>query len=116
MLAAIVGDIAPSDNVTKEVKNQLEAEAMQKIRNMLGHDSAAGIPHQTTDGSSGLQQLLAHTPFQSVNACDCQSWDLALVTRENKMQILDLVTVSTVWLLLQSFVQHNASFLLTGFF
>lgn len=39
---AIVGDIAPSDNVTKEVKNQLETEAMHKIRNMLGTDSAAG--------------------------------------------------------------------------
>ena len=40
--AAIVGDIAPSDNITKEVKNQLETEAMHKIRNMLGHDTAAG--------------------------------------------------------------------------
>ena len=40
--AAIVGDIAPSDNVTKEVKNQLETEAMHKIRDMLGHDTAAG--------------------------------------------------------------------------
>ena len=41
-VAAIVGDIAPSDNVTKEVKNQLETEAMHKIRHMLGADSAAG--------------------------------------------------------------------------
>ena len=40
--AAIVGDIAPSDNVTKEVKNQLETEAMQKMRGMLGGDSTAG--------------------------------------------------------------------------
>ena len=40
--AAIVGDIAPSDNITKEVKNQLETEAMHKIRDMLGHDTAAG--------------------------------------------------------------------------
>ncbi|KAL3154414.1 hypothetical protein ABBQ32_013886 [Trebouxia sp. C0010 RCD-2024] len=39
---AIVGDIAPSDNVTKEVKNQLETEAMCKIRDMLGHNTAAG--------------------------------------------------------------------------
>jgi len=43
--AAIVGDIAPSDNVTKEVKNQLETEAMHKIREMLGADSAAGNSH-----------------------------------------------------------------------
>lgn len=40
--AAIVGDIAPSDNVTKEVKHQLETEAMLKIRHMLGHDTTAG--------------------------------------------------------------------------
>lgn len=39
---AIVGDIAPSDNVTKEVKNQLETEAIQKMRGMLGGDSTAG--------------------------------------------------------------------------
>ncbi|DBB03901.1 TPA: hypothetical protein ACH3X1_012987 [Trebouxia sp. C0004] len=39
---AIVGDIAPSDNVTKEVKTQLETEALHKIRDMLGADSAAG--------------------------------------------------------------------------
>lgn len=41
-VAAIVGDIAPSDNITKEVKNQLEMEAVHKIRHMLGHDTAAG--------------------------------------------------------------------------
>ena len=40
--AAIVGDIAPSDNITKEVKNQLEAEAMLKIKDMLGAETAAG--------------------------------------------------------------------------
>lgn len=40
--AAIVGDIAPSDNVTKEVKNQLEAEAMVRIKEMLGAETAAG--------------------------------------------------------------------------
>ena len=44
--AAIVGDIAPSDNITKEVKHQLETEAMQKIRHMLGHDTAAGEFHK----------------------------------------------------------------------
>lgn len=44
--SAIVGDIAPSDNVTKEVKNQLETEAMCKIRDMLGHDTAAGELHE----------------------------------------------------------------------
>ena len=49
--SAIVGDIAPSDNITKEVKNQLETEAMHKIRNMLGHDTAAG---------KGAELLLCH--------------------------------------------------------
>lgn len=44
--SAIVGDIAPSDNVTKEVKNQLETEAMCKIRDMLGHNTAAGELHE----------------------------------------------------------------------
>ena len=42
--AAIVGDIAPSDNITKEVKNQLEAEAMVRIKDMLGAETTAGDP------------------------------------------------------------------------
>lgn len=52
--AAIVGDIAPSDNITKEVKNQLETEAMHKIRKMLGHNTAAGKLHK------GANILLCH--------------------------------------------------------
>lgn len=41
--AAIVGDIAPSDNVSKEEKRRLEEGAMQRIHCMLGQGSAAGV-------------------------------------------------------------------------
>jgi len=40
---AIVGDIAPGDGVSKEEKNKLETEAMDEIRNTLGHDTPAGL-------------------------------------------------------------------------
>jgi hypothetical protein len=38
---AIVGDIAPSDNVSKEDKHQREAAALEKIVAMLGASTAA---------------------------------------------------------------------------
>ena len=38
---AIVGDIAPSDNVSKEDKHEQEAAALVQITNMLGSESAA---------------------------------------------------------------------------
>jgi 5'-deoxynucleotidase YfbR-like HD superfamily hydrolase len=38
---AIVGDIAPSDNVTKEDKHAREAAAMETIGDLLGKDTAA---------------------------------------------------------------------------
>ena len=40
---AIVGDIAPSDNVSKGEKRRLEEDAMQKIHCMLGEGSTAGV-------------------------------------------------------------------------
>lgn len=39
---AIVGDIAPSDGVSKEEKNRRETEAMEKIQDILGRDTVAG--------------------------------------------------------------------------
>lgn len=41
-LAAIVGDIAPGDGVSKEEKNRRETEAMDRIQAMLGKDSTTG--------------------------------------------------------------------------
>lgn len=76
--AAIVGDIAPSDNVTKEVKHQLETEAMHKIRHMLGHDTTAG-EHQDSTRQASVQNvfcLLASDNPPAVGAqaghCACQ--------------------------------------------
>ena len=67
--AAIVGDIAPSDNVTKEVKNQLETEAMHKIRNMLGAQTAAGAHDIHIDSVQSLDfmQVACHllSPYQN---------------------------------------------------
>ncbi|KAF8308313.1 hypothetical protein DL93DRAFT_2220135 [Clavulina sp. PMI_390] len=40
---AIVGDIAPSDNVPKEEKQRLEKEAMQTIVHDMLHDSPAAV-------------------------------------------------------------------------
>lgn len=57
--AAIVGDIAPSDNITKEVKHQLETEAMHKIRHMLGHDTTAGEHQKSTRQASAQKCFCA---------------------------------------------------------
>lgn len=38
---AIVGDIAPSDNVSKEEKQEREAAALEQIVDMLGSDTVA---------------------------------------------------------------------------
>lgn len=35
-VAAIVGDIAPGDGISKEEKNRRETAAMEEIRNVLG--------------------------------------------------------------------------------
>ena len=40
--AAIVGDIAPGDGVSKEEKCRRETEAMEEIRRLLGADTSAG--------------------------------------------------------------------------
>ena len=63
-----MGDIAPSDNVTKEVKNQLETEAMHKIRDMLGTDSAAGRSHAHAFIYWGHDQ---HRKWQSLQLVEC---------------------------------------------
>ncbi|KAI9504377.1 hypothetical protein GGI25_005881 [Coemansia spiralis] len=42
---SLVGDIAPSDNVPKEVKYQLEAQGMQKLADTLGNTPAAKEIH-----------------------------------------------------------------------
>ena len=65
--AAIVGDIAPSDNVTKKVKNQLETEAMHKIRNMLGAQTAAGAHDIHIDAEQSLDCM--QIACQLRNAC-----------------------------------------------
>ena len=40
--AAIVGDIAPGDGVSKEEKCRRETEAIGEIRSLIGTDNAAG--------------------------------------------------------------------------
>ena len=74
-LSAIVGDIAPSDNVAKEVKNQLETEAMHKIRNMLGYGSAAGMhqhsKHTQLQKTKSMPVWVGRSSLQS----RCQYWD-----------------------------------------
>ena len=42
MFAAILGDIAPGDGISKEEKNRQESAAMDRIREMLGQRSANG--------------------------------------------------------------------------
>lgn len=37
---AIVGDITPDDNVSKDDKREQEAAALERIQGMLGHDTA----------------------------------------------------------------------------
>ena len=43
-VTAIVGDIAPSDNVSKAEKHRREVEAMHRIGGILGNDSPIGGP------------------------------------------------------------------------
>jgi putative hydrolase of HD superfamily len=59
---AIVGDITPHDTVTKEEKAKLEADAMAKIRSMLG-DALGGAEvealwHEYEEGQTEEAKLL----------------------------------------------------------
>jgi len=40
-LCCLVGDIAPREGIPKELKHQLEAEAMQNFTKVMLHDSPA---------------------------------------------------------------------------
>ena len=48
IVAAIVGDIAPGDGVSKTEKNRRETAAMEQIRDLLGVNSFAGSSQETT--------------------------------------------------------------------
>ena len=62
--AAIVGDIAPGDGVSKKEKNRRETEAMEQIRGVLGHNTVPGMqPLVHTSGQ------LCRT-FQQLAGCD----------------------------------------------
>ena len=65
--AAIVGDIAPGDGISKEEKNRQESAAMDRIRGMLGQESVAGMAVQALTDSYGL--LCTRLSFHVCHPC-----------------------------------------------